>query len=163
MNINRNEGKTMKNLYIFTDGGSYNNGKKDKYKPEVSASGGIIVFHDKIIKEYYSIKENENINYGELNAIYELLEISFRLISQNDLLQNVSSITVIGDNQYTIKGLQEWMYNWMKNAPDGNWRNSNGVEIVKKDQILFQDIYIKFIRPEKYKINFYHNTYHHFN
>ena len=137
-------------IYIFTDGSSFNNRCKDASLPQISSSGFVILNGDTKTSRV-SINEDTDINHGEIQAIYNALYYVKNIIQPKDH----TKIILLGDNQYSIKGLSEWMYSWMRNKDKyGNWRNSSNNII--QDQKLFKKIYQEFIMDNIFDISFYH-------
>ena len=56
----------MKELFIYSDGGSYNNGYKDPDKPMYGSYGSIIVRDGEVIRKYADWFEDITNNQGEL-------------------------------------------------------------------------------------------------
>lgn len=106
--------------YIFSDGGSFNNGYKNKDLPMFASMGTIIIKDEKeIYKESSGIKDATN-NYAELNAGITGLDVLF-----NKLNVNNSIIVMCSDSQYLIKGINEWLYSYIKRG----WKNNEGKPI----------------------------------
>ena len=98
-------------LYIFTDGGAINNGKKNCkaawsfYINDNEYANGEILLHPSNQK-------------GELYAIFKALEY----IKEKHYSQDVLLVT---DSQYSIKCLTLWCKSWMKNG----WKTSKGENV----------------------------------
>lgn len=116
-------------LYIFTDGACRNNGKKN-------AKGGYgVYFTDDMECPFYKLNCVKALGEEPTNQKAELLGINkaFRLINDNIELFNkeTKKVVVVSDSMYSIKCINEWSKNWVKN----NWKTSKG-EAVKNDIII---------------------------
>jgi ribonuclease HI len=98
-------------IEIFTDGACEGN-------PGPGGWCAILRYknHEKIISGH---EQNTTNNKMELTAIIKALEI----------IKRKSKIKVYSDSQYVIKGMNEWLPNWIKN----NWKNSKKTEIQNKE------------------------------
>lgn len=104
-------------IYIFSDGASHNNGRKDPDKPMFGAYGSLIVNGDSI-KEFSGWFEdttnNQNEMYGFIKAYMEFL---------NKYKSNKRyKIVVVSDSQYLINNINQNLNKW-KNK---NWKLANG-------------------------------------
>ena len=128
-------------IEVFTDGSTFNNGKKNKMQ-----FGGIgIYFNDNIypsISECLSGKITNNI--AELKAIITAIEYIINLESFH--LSN-TKIHIYSDSEYTINCIVKWSKAWEKNG----WKKRDKKEISNKDLIIKLYNYYK-----KYKIKFIH-------
>jgi len=118
----------MKKVYIFSDGGSQNNGGKEKDKEVLGSYAFLLVNEDKKI-----IKEKSNIFHDVTNNQMELFgfidaAITF-LSNYNFKNKNKYQIVVYSDSQYLIKGITEWMPNWIKN----NWKTASKKKVENVD------------------------------
>jgi ribonuclease HI len=88
------------------DGGSSNEG---------SGSGFII---DGVAVGFFYNGDATN-SYAELNALQNLL-INLKLIKPKE-----TNVTILGDSNYIIQGVNTWMYKWEQD----NWEKSNGDDV----------------------------------
>ncbi|MCX7771226.1 MAG: ribonuclease HI [Proteobacteria bacterium] len=72
--------------------------------------------HEKILSGF---EQNTTNNKMELTAIIKALEI----------IKRPSKIRVYSDSQYLIKGMTEWLPNWIKRG----WKNSKKEEVQNKE------------------------------
>lgn len=111
---------------IYTDGSSYNNGfciSKDL--PQVSAGAFILLDENKNIieKKHYGYKD-QTISYAELKTVIHALSY---IINGN--FKKNDSFIIYSDSQFVIKGINEWLPNWIKRG----YRNSSGEEVGQKE------------------------------
>ena len=128
--LNKENQESQKNqeniLYIFTDGGCKSNGKKN-------AKAAYSVFFTKdpnspffCFNKTKSLSDPSN-NKAELYGI----KVVFKTISKNiDLFKN-KNIIIYSDSMYSIKCIETWSKNWIKN----NWKNSKGEDVKNQDII----------------------------
>ena len=110
-------------LYIFSDGGCHNNGKKN-------AKAGYSVY----CKEYDIFNKTLQItglihtnNIGELSGIRHI----FRILLKNVETFKDKKIIIVTDSKYCIDCIIKWSKNWIKNG----WMNSKK-EPVKNKEII---------------------------
>ncbi len=108
----------MEKVYIFTDGSSKNNGRKN-----CKASSSIYI--DNFSKTEIILEEPSN-QKAELYAIKMALEY---------ICSNYSNkkVVVVSDSMYSIKCLTIWCYQWVKNG----WKTSNGKEVKHQELIKY--------------------------
>lgn len=111
----------MKELFIYSDGGSFNNGFKDPNKPMYGSYGSIIVKDNNIIREYSDWYENCTNNQGEL---YGFIRAYLQFLKKYKSKEPYK-ITVISDSQYLIDGVNKYLENWKKK----NWHTASGGEV----------------------------------
>lgn len=105
-----------KGLVIYTDGASFNNGKKNPDLPEFGGWGMAVVLDGEEIGAAYGGWEDATISVCELEAVCRALEYAAKW----------NEVTIVSDSQYVIKGITEWSAKWRKNAIRGDWQNSEG-------------------------------------
>lgn len=114
------------NLTMYTDGGSINNGEKEKGKPVYGSLCAIIVEEesDTTLHETVNVFKNVTNNQMEISAVIQGLEDVLQLDILDDLesLGNPSSIhiRIYSDSQYVVSGYNEWLDGWIAKG----WRNS---------------------------------------
>jgi ribonuclease HI len=119
---------------VFSDGGSFNNGTKNKDLPVFGSTGTIILKDNKNIFESSKAYPNVTNNFCELTAGLDGLNYL------NDEYPNEKKFVIlISDSQYYIKSLNEWMTGYIKRG----WRNNEGKEVKNKEilQTLNQYLY----------------------
>ncbi len=86
----------MKNIHLYTDGSSLGN-------PGFGGYCGILKFgnNEKIVSGGQVVATN---NQMELKAVIEGIKV----------LKEPCSITVTSDSTYVVKGINEWLKNWVK-------------------------------------------------
>lgn len=111
------------NVYqIYSDGGSFNNGKKDKDKPVFGSMATIVTLNNKTeLFNEGSAEEDATNNFCELNAGLKGLKFIF----ENYELNKNDIIIMNSDSQYLMKGINEWMAGWIRRG----WKNNNGEKI----------------------------------
>ncbi len=128
--LNKENIESQKNqentLYIFTDGGCISNGKKN-------AKAAYSVFFTKdpdspffCFNKTKSLSNPSN-NKAELYGI----KVVFKTISENIDLFKKRNIIICTDSMYSIKCIETWSKNWIKN----NWKNSKGEDVKNQDII----------------------------
>ena len=113
----------MKKIEIFTDGSCLNN----------PGSGGwcAILRYGKNEKILSGAEKNTTNNRMELTAVIEALEA----------LKEPCEIELYSDSTYVLKGLNEWLSNWIKK----DFKKVKNVDLWKK--------YIEVSKPHKIHIN----------
>jgi len=122
---------------IFSDGGSYNNGKKDPNKPVFGSMATIITKNNKEIHRYSDAKEDITNNYCELRA--GLNGLDYLNQGFND---EKKFVILVSDSQYFIKSINEWMIGYIKRG----WKNNEGKPVSNKE--LLQDFNNYLHNPE---------------
>lgn len=108
--------KEVKYLKLYSDGGSVNNGKKNKDEPVYGAYCYIVTTHKthRIIKKYTNVYEDVTNNQMELLGVIDGIKYIISRIKK-DKRNYILNLEVISDSQYVIKGCSEWLKNWKKN------------------------------------------------
>jgi ribonuclease HI len=109
-NLNLEEG-----IYLFTDGSTANNGRKD---PNLSCIGGwgyVIVEDGKEIHRGSGGEVDTSISRMELLGIIKGLQQVLKM-------RGKCTVCVVSDSQYAIRGATEYMRGWLKRK----WRNNEG-------------------------------------
>lgn len=111
----------MKQVTIYSDGGSINNGYKDPDKPMYGAYCTVLVNNkqevQKIICDIYEDATNNQMElFGAIQGIKYIKNLMTKFPNEK------IKITLCSDSQYLIKGCSEWMFGWKKRG----WRNSSG-------------------------------------
>jgi len=96
----------MNQVLIFTDGSARGN-------PGPGGWGAIVVYEG-LVKELGGADAHTTNNKMELAGAIGALEFVKKEI------KNVSSVTLISDSEYVVKGMTLWLSNWKKN----NWRTA---------------------------------------
>lgn len=140
IHINTHSGVLKGDVYfLYSDGGSYNNGGKDSDKPTFGSVSTIIMKNNKEqIYEYSEARKDVTNNQCELNA--SLVGLDY--LKENVVKKSKEPINVIliSDSQYLIKGINEWMDGWIRRG----WKNNEGqttrnLEIWKKIKSYLDD------------------------
>jgi ribonuclease HI len=126
-------------LWLFTDGGSLNNGKSNcksswgwcvtNGRSTISDSG--LVENTSIIGEKYQSSNNR----GELTAILNGLKYS---TSRKDL-KDYSSIIVVSDSEYCIKSISIWCINWFREPEKHNLSSKKNIDLIKPARNIIDD------------------------
>ena len=109
---------------IFSDGGSFNNGKKDPNKPVFGSTATVITKNGKEIYCHNAAKEDVSNNYCELRAGLNGLNYLSRNFDDTKKL-----VILVSDSQYYIKSINEWLPGYLKR----NWKNNEGKPVANKD------------------------------
>jgi len=96
----------MNQILIFTDGSARGN-------PGKGGWGAIVVFDGKV-KELGGSDAHTTNNKMELAGAIGALEFVKKEV------KNPSSITLVSDSEYVVKGMTQWLNNWKRN----NWRTA---------------------------------------
>ncbi len=105
----------MKEVLIFTDGSARGN-------PGPGGWGAIIV-SDNTVQELGGADSHTTNNRMELAGAIGALEFVKKEI------KNVSSVTLVSDSEYVVKGMTLWLNNWKKN----NWRTAARKPVLNQD------------------------------
>lgn len=130
---------------VFSDGGSVNNGKKNKDKESYGAYGSVIVKNDEVIHTHSYIEKDWTNNIAEISgSIYGLSYLD----SVIDKSKN-NIVILVSDSQYVISGMTDWIHKWKLN----NWKNNTGKKISNHDYWIElnkvaskYNIYFKWVR-----------------
>jgi len=110
----------MNVIHIYCDGGCRGNGK------EINIGGfGIVLKYKDQIKEIYGSTRNTTNNIMELTSCIEALKI---------ITDQTIPVEVIMDSQYVVKGMNEWIDNWIKRG----WKTSQKKPVENK--ALWQEL-----------------------
>lgn len=111
----------MRELFIYSDGGSVNNGGKDPNKPVWGAYSTLIVNkNQQVIKKFENIYENVTNNQMELLGGMIGLRFMTQYMTKHCPNEKIK-LHIYSDSQYYIKGCSEWLAGWKKKG----WRNSS--------------------------------------
>lgn len=106
----------MNNLVkIYTDGSSLGN-------PGPGGFGVVVVYNNKIIKEFGGWSKDTTNNKMELQGAIEALKYSLSL-------EKDKNIIIHTDSSYVILGITSWIDNWERNG----WKTSNKKDVLNKD------------------------------
>lgn len=111
----------MDKIYVFADGGCRGNGQENN----IGGWGVVLKYKDKV-KELYGATKNTTNNIMELTSCIEALKA---------IKNKTIPVEVTMDSQYVIKGINEWIYSWLKK----NWINSQKKPVENKE--LWQELY----------------------
>jgi ribonuclease HI len=107
-----------KGVVIYTDGASYNNGKKDPSLPEFSGWGMTVELEEEETYAAFGGWEDKTISVAELHATIEAIKYC--------IANTVTRAILVSDSQYVVKGITEWSAGWKKRAVRGIWQTSEG-------------------------------------
>jgi ribonuclease HI len=124
------------NLYIFTDGGCKNNGKKN------AIAAYSVFFNDDSESEYFQFNTSGLVIKDPSNQRAELTAIlkSFQIIYENKQLFEKKNIIIVSDSIYSINCITKWSKNWKLNG----WKTAKK-EIIKNQEVIQEmvDLYEK--------------------
>jgi len=111
------------NYFIFSDGGSFNNGRKKADLP-VFGSKCTIIYQGKecLINNFHSAHENVTNNWCEVTAGLDGLDFLNDRISKS---KTRTRIIMSSDSQYLMVGINDWLEGWKAR----NWKNNEGQTI----------------------------------
>lgn len=141
-----------KRVEIYTDGSSFNNGKKN-----CRASWAFNIYEDDICIHRDSGKCNmkqQSNQKAELLSIYEAIMKSY-CIYNNKIY--INKIYIYSDSLYSIKCITDWSNKWTTN----DWNNKKNTEIIKKikdiiSQCKFEIIFIHIYSHQNQSHNKHH-------
>ena len=142
---------------VFSDGASFNNGYKDKTKPQIASCGLVITSEEKIIKKAKKIFPDKTISYAELKGSILVLDLLKKSILDKYDIEKPYKIELYSDSQFVIKGINEWMKNWLKSCNDWKkdiWYNSSGNVVGQYE--LFREMKLKYLDNPDFDIKFIH-------
>lgn len=124
----------MDNIYVYCDGGCRGNQFDDNI-----GGWGVVLVYKEYVKEFYGNEVNTTNNKMELTSCIKALKV---------IKDKTIPIVVTMDSQYVIKGINEWIYGWLKKK----WKTSTGKPVENKE--LWQELldlkrqfnYIEFIQ-----------------
>ncbi len=105
----------MDKVYVYCDGGCRGNGKVNN----IGGWGAYLVYKNNT-KELYGATRNTTNNVMELTSCIEGL----KAITKKDM-----PVEVVMDSVYVVKGITEWVYNWVKKG----WINSQKKPVENKE------------------------------
>lgn len=111
----------MKEIKIYSDGGSINNGGKDPNKPVWGSYATLIVnSKNQIVREFLHIEENVTNNQMELRGGLHGIRYMRDYMRQHCPNEKIA-LHIYSDSQYLIKGGGEWIFGWQRKG----WKNSS--------------------------------------
>jgi len=132
-------------LKIFTDGSTFNNGKKN-------AVGGIGIYIPKLIYKLslqYLLDTATN-QRCELYAIVRALELVLSLILEEKIEEN--EIVIYTDSEYSINACTKWIKQWKIN----NWKTSQKKPVANVHFIIAIDNMLSIFKMNSVLIKFQH-------
>lgn len=141
--------KNEKRIEIYTDGSSYNNGKKN-----CRASWAYNIYEDDICVYRDAGKCNM---IKQSNQVAELLGILYCIDKCYQIYNDIQKIYIYSDSLYSIKCINEWSNNWTHN----DWNEKKNTEIIKKikniiAQCKFEIIFIHIMSHQNRSNNKHH-------
>lgn len=134
---------------IFSDASVL--GKINKEHKNRVCAGAVAVVNGKRDKEYHLVIEKSTNNYGELSALF----LAIQLASEYTDLYN--EINIFSDSNISVKGMRQWIYNWMENMSDGVLYSYTGSPVANQDVIkAMYDFIISKFDPMNVKIKIHH-------
>lgn len=107
-------------VYLYCDGGCRGNQEKNNV-----GGWGVLLQYKEHEKELYGGAINTTNNKMELTSVIEGLKA---------IKNKTIPVVVVMDSQYVIKGITEWVRNWVKN----NWRTIQKKPVENKE--LWQEL-----------------------
>lgn len=111
----------MDKIYVFADGGCRGNGQENNI-----GGWGVVLKYGDEIKEFYGATRNTTNNIMELTSCIEAIKA---------IENKTIPVDVTMDSQYVIKGISEWIHNWIRKG----WRTSQKKPVENKE--LWQELY----------------------
>lgn len=136
---------------IFSDGASFNNGKKDPSLPEFASIGIVITLNEKVIYRGCKGLDDSTISVAELTAaILVQRKLREKIEGLKSKVAKPYQIELYSDSQYVVKGVNEWLANWMKNG----WKNYSGAVVAQLD--LWKTLKKEFLDDPDWDVQFEH-------
>jgi ribonuclease HI len=104
-------------IKVYSDGASYNNGKKNKDLPTYGSYGTVITINDELYEEAKYAEENWTNNIGELRGSLDGLTLAASKLNIDDPKATVIAVV---DSQYVALGCVEYMSGWIMRG----WKNN---------------------------------------
>lgn len=138
-----------KRIEIYTDGSSYNNGKKN-----CRASWAYNIYENDICVYRDAGKCNM---MKQSNQVAELLGILYCINKCYQVYNDIQKIYIYTDSLYSIKCINEWSNNWTTN----DWNQKKNTEIIKQikniiTQCKFEIIFIHIMSHQNNSNNKHH-------
>ena len=121
---------------VYTDGSCLEN-------PDGRGGWAVLILSNEYEVEIVGNNPSTTNNKMELQAVIEALEF----------IENESDITIYSDSQYVIKGITDWIENWIRK----DWKNVKNVELWKKLYILTRNRNVKWEWVKAHANNKYNN------
>ena len=142
MSISKNKTATEEFFKIYSDGGSFNNGKKDENLPSFSSYAYYILDEEGNTISGNGGKEDDTNNIGELKGC---------ILGLDDLKENLEgsdkvNIILISDSQYVIQGINTYINGWIKRG----WKNNSGNPTPNKE--YWYRLYKEYLSNDKFNI-----------
>jgi len=118
-------------IVFYTDGATFNNGRKKENLPSLGGWGFCAVDSDnKIIAERRGWPEEETtISRMELQGAIEAVKFAIKNFTTAENYSDKINIAIVTDSQYVGMGAAEWLKGWIKRG----WRNNQGDPTPNKD------------------------------
>lgn len=139
---------------LFSDGGSYNNGfKQGKDKPQLCSIGICITLNENVLYEGSKGFEGDNatISFAEINGAFTAVKALDKMISKLKTKPNKPyKVTIVSDSQLVVKGINEWVWNWVNR----DWKNAVGTDVGQCQ--LWKDFFYTYLDNEDWDIDAFH-------
>jgi len=138
-----------KRIEIYTDGSSFNNGKRN-----CRASWAYNIYEDDICVYRDAGKCNMT---KQSNQVAELLGILYCIHKCYEIYNDIHKIYIYSDSLYSIKCINEWSNKWTSN----DWNQKKNTDIIKKikniiSQCKFEIIFIHIMSHQNSSNNKHH-------
>lgn len=123
---------------FYTDGSSRGNPGKGAF--------ACVAMSENKVREYGEAKENVTNNQMEMGGVIFALSFCVSKLEEGD------AAVINSDSQYVIKGINEWVYGWIKNG----WKTSNKKDVLNKD--LWEKMWelVNILKFKKIEVRFLH-------
>lgn len=130
---NMNQLSRLADIHIFSDGATFNNGRKKPELPSLGAWGFCVTDGKEVLHTcsgYDSKPEADTtISRMELLGAIEGIRYVIKKYTTRENYEEPLCITVVSDSQYVVQGISQWIRNWIKRG----WRNAEGTPTANKD------------------------------
>lgn len=117
---------------IFSDGASFNNGRRNPDRPQRATMGIVLTMREKPFFEYAKDLGDATISVGELTGVITAITLMKERCDKINGMGKLSKpyrIKVYSDSEYVIKGISERIKDWVKRG----WKVKSGSDVANKE------------------------------
>lgn len=135
--MTKRNGKKVRHVYIYSDGGVVNNGGKNKDKDIYGSYCTLVVLpkSQKLVKKICEVEKDVTNNVMELRGAIMGMNWILERAEEEKHQDEYFHVTIISDSQYLIKGASEWLPNWKKKG----WKDASNKPIKNMDMWKYID------------------------
>lgn len=121
-------------ICIFTDGATFNNGKKDPDLPSLGGWGFVIAdcYTGETLAEGKGGPggEETTISRMELEGAIQGITRAIKMFTKRSNFDDPVRISVVSDSQYVVQGITDWIQGWISRG----WKNNKNEPTPNRDQ-----------------------------